>query len=99
MRHAWRWAWSSAAAHCGARDASGLLELERWFEQTAAESWREALMQPQDEQVVWKLRRWTSRGRPLGSDGFVSKLERALGRRLRALPRGRPRKRKRRDTK
>jgi hypothetical protein len=33
-------------------------------------------------------------GRPLGSDGFVSKLERLLGRRLRALPEGRPRKKK-----
>ena len=30
--------------------------------------------------------------RPLGSDSFLSKLERALGRRLRPLPAGRPRK-------
>jgi len=42
--------------------------------------------------VVARLRRWTLRGCPLGSDSFVSKLERTLGRRLRPLPVGRPRK-------
>ena len=36
----------------------------------------------------------TQTGRPLGSDGFVSKLETLLGRRVRPLPVGRPRKSK-----
>jgi hypothetical protein len=30
------------------------------------------------------------RGRPLGSDGFLSKVEKLLGRRVRASPWGRP---------
>ena len=45
-----------------------------------------------DEQQIARLRLCTSRGRPLGSDKFVAKLEILLGRRLRPLPRGRPRK-------
>ena len=39
------------------------------------------------------MRLRTRTGRPLGSDSFMSKLESTLGRRLRALPVGRPRKR------
>jgi len=92
VRRAWRWPWSSAAAHCGQRDPTGLLAPRRRSQRTEPLAWREALMQPQDEAFVSKLRLWTSRGRPLGSDRFVTKLERALGRPLRPLPRGRPRK-------
>jgi len=39
-----------------------------------------------------RLRVRTHTGRPLGSDSFLSKLETLLGRRLRPLPVGRPRK-------
>ncbi|HSW62870.1 MAG TPA: transposase [Dissulfurispiraceae bacterium] len=38
----------------------------------------------------WHDRLGTSRGRPLGSDAFIAELETFLGRRLRAMPRGRP---------
>jgi hypothetical protein len=38
------------------------------------------------------IRLCTSRGRPLGSDSFMSKIEKTLGRRLRPLPVGRPKK-------
>ena len=37
---------------------------------------------------------WTSRGRPLGSDAFLAKVETLSGRRLRPLAHGRPRKAK-----
>jgi hypothetical protein len=37
-----------------------------------------------------KLELHLRRGRPLGSDAFVAKLEALLGVRLRALPEGRP---------
>ena len=50
------------------------------------------LWQPTDEDLATKLRIWTHRGRPLGSDSFISKLERLVGRRLRPLPVGRPKK-------
>jgi hypothetical protein len=59
-----------------------------------AADWRAALTQPQDEKAIASLRLCTSRGRPLGSDSFVSKLERRIGRRLRPLPLGRPPKKK-----
>lgn len=52
---------------------------------------REALRDPEDD-AVRVIRSHTHTGRPLGTDSFLSKLERILGRRVRALPVGRPRK-------
>ena len=92
VRRPWRWPWSSAAAHCGAADPTGLLDLPAWRERLDGADWREQLTQPEDETALARLRRTTARGRPLGSDSFLSKLERILGRRLRPLPVGRPRK-------
>ncbi|MBN1342768.1 MAG: transposase [Phycisphaerae bacterium] len=92
VRRAWTWAWSSAAAHGGESDTSGLLNLTAWRRHVDPSRWRKTLTQPQDDQTVERLRLWTSRGRPLGSDAFVSKLEVLIGRRLRPLPHGRPRK-------
>ena len=92
VRRAWRYPWSSAAAHCGQPDRSGLLDLAGWRERLDGADWRQRLSQPADEAVVARLRLTTSRGRPLGSDTFVAKLETLLGRRLRPLPVGRPRK-------
>jgi len=43
---------------------------------------------PEDE--LGQIRRATKLGEPLGSDVFVSGLERSAGRRLRVWPRGRP---------
>jgi putative transposase len=89
VRQAWRWPWSSAAAHCGGSDGSGLLNLASWRRAVDGD-WRERLSSAGDADVD-SLRLSTSRGRPLGSDGWLSKLEATLGRRLRALPVGRPR--------
>ena len=91
-RKAWRWPWSSAAAHCGGEDSSGLLDLPGWHEQMEAVQWRELLCRAEDAEQLTRLRLCTTRGRPLGSDRFVAKLETVLGRRLRPLPHGRPRK-------
>lgn len=91
-REAWQWRWSSAAAHCGGDDASELLDLASWRREMDSAKWRGVLRQHEEERLVQSLRLATSRGRPLGSDGFIAKLETLLGRRLRALPCGRPRK-------
>jgi putative transposase len=91
-RRAWRWPWSSAAAHCGGKDPTGLLDLTGWRQQMDEQRWSHLLTLADDEQQLARLRLCTSRGRPLGSDKFVAKLETFLGRRLRPLPRGRPRK-------
>jgi len=95
VRRPWRWPWSSAAAHCGQADKTGLLDLDAWNDLLAGADWREVLTEPLEEADIARIRHTTSRGRPLGSDRFLAKLERALGRRLRPLPDGRPRKRRR----
>ena len=92
VRRAWRWSWSSAAAHCGSADSAGLLDLAGWRSRQSPEDWQSVLLEGQEEPVLRILREGISRGRPLGSDSWLAKLERALGRRLRPLPVGRPRK-------
>ena len=73
--------------------ASGLLDLPAWAKRLPPDgNWRESLVRATDAALAAKLRIWTHRGRPLGSDSFVSKLERLVGRRLRPLPVGRPKK-------
>ena len=84
----------SPALH-GYGDGAGLLDLGGWRRRLGRLDWKEALGQGLDERETTALRRSTMTGRPLGSDSFISKLETRLGRRLRALPVGRPRKRKR----
>jgi putative transposase len=92
VRQAWRYAWSSAAAHSGEAGPSELLDLAAWRREWRPDRWRKALQQPEDETLSGLIRRSTHTGRPLATDGVLSKLERKLGRRLRALPVGRPRK-------
>ncbi len=93
VRQAWRYRWSSAAAHVGETPSDELIDLRAWRRRSAGLDWRALLCEPEDELAVHRLRSSTHTGRPLGSDSFVAKLERRLGRRLRPLPVGRPRKR------
>jgi putative transposase len=81
--------WSSAAAHLGGKDdrlvtVKPLLDLvPRWAEHLSADP---------AEEVIRQLRRSESTGRPAGSERFVKRLERTVGR---VLHPGRPgRKRK-----
>ncbi len=92
VRAAWRYSWSSAAAHCGSGDRSGLLDLAAWFKQRRGDRWKAELRHPEDKALVRQIQRCLRTGRPLASDRFISKLEVAIGRRLRPLPVGRPRK-------
>lgn len=71
-------------------DASGLLDVADWRKAWPPAKWSAQLAEPEDEGLALRLRRCTRTGRPLASDGFLSKLERTLGRRLRPLPVGRP---------
>ncbi|MBX3180426.1 MAG: transposase [Candidatus Hydrogenedentes bacterium] len=93
VRKPWRYPWSSAAVHVGERKDDGLLDLDRWREIHGNEArWRAVLEQGIDPDFAETFRRNTHTGRPLGTAGFLSMLEAQLGRRLRALPVGRPRK-------
>jgi putative transposase len=97
-RVARRYRWSSAAAHCdGAEDELGLLDLKSWKQLAAGLNWERELALPMSEREIAGVRRATHTGRPLASDKFLSKLEHALGRRLRALPPGRPKQTNRRS--
>jgi hypothetical protein len=89
-RLAWRYAWSSAAAHVGEVDASGLLNLAAWRKEWKPGRWAEALRDADDEGVA-QLRTATHVGRPLGDKAFLDRLERELARPVRAKPVGRPR--------
>jgi putative transposase len=90
-RKPWRYAWSSAAAHTDAKAASELLNLQRWYARTTAVAWRQELERGLSDTEIACLRLRTHTGRPWGSDSFMTRLETLLGRRVRALPVGRPR--------
>ena len=66
-----------------------------WSKNISFAEWKKLLERPDDKKLVSTLRLATSRGRPLGSDAFIAKLETLLGSRLQALPIGRPAKIKR----
>ena len=100
----WTYPWSSATAHiepigdCAKRPKRGgngpapLLDLKAWNGLVPGIDWKEMLTHADDEETLATLRLNTQTGRPLASDLVLTKLERALGRRLRPLPVGRPRK-------
>ena len=83
------YAWSSARAHCGLR-ADPLLAHLPEPKPCAPENWSAWLHDIEHENVLKKLRLCTRTGRPCGTESFVDELEERLGRRLHALPRGRP---------
>ena len=84
--------WSSADAHCGGRDAHGMLDMEFWRAEWTAVAWRSFLADAAEEEAD-EIRRNTHTGRPLGSEEFVRQMERRLSRTLMPRKGGRPRKR------
>ncbi|MCC6698805.1 MAG: transposase [Candidatus Hydrogenedentes bacterium] len=88
----WTYRWSSAAAHCGAPDTSGLLDLRMWKSYVKGTIWKDVIAQQDEEEALIALRRNTQTGYPLGHASVIGRLERALDRRLRPQPVGRPRK-------
>ena len=97
VRVPWRYRWSSAAAHCGGKETSDLLYLSAWFTRWCVDRWRRVSHRPEDAALVGQMRRCLRTGRPLASDRFISKLEALVGKRLRPLPIGRPRKKSRKS--
>jgi putative transposase len=91
-RKAWRYNWSSAVLHVYESARSGVLNLSRWYDMISAVQWRKELEEGLSDSELGRLRLNTHTGRPLGSDSFLSKLESFLGRRVRPLPVGRPKK-------
>ncbi|MCK4283326.1 MAG: transposase [Candidatus Brocadiae bacterium] len=86
----WDFPWSSASAHIGKPDLTGLSDAANWAQRIAPEVWAQLLMGPDSEGELSNVRKSTRSGRPLVGDQTLSRLEIMLGRRLRARPRGRP---------
>mgnify|MGYP001576049070 CR=1 FL=1 len=82
--------WSSARAHVwGIKD--DVLSDESQFNEKEIRLYRE-FIRKDDKEINAVIRRATSTGRPLGSEGFVKKLEKALKRDLVPKKGGRPKK-------
>lgn len=80
--------WSSAAAHAGLRrDRLLAPDISEWV---SVADWSDWLAEAEPQDFVTRLRLHTRTGRPLGDATFVQKLEKENGRRLHALPCGRP---------
>jgi putative transposase len=84
-KHAWDYRWSSAAAHVRGEDDI-LVKVRPMLERVA--DWPEYIGQEPTAFEVSTLRLHNRTGRPLGSAGFVEKLERLLGRTLKPLKPG-----------
>ncbi|MHC4495517.1 MAG: transposase [Planctomycetota bacterium] len=93
-RKPWRYEWSSAATHVDPKARSDVMNLSCWYDMISAAQWRKQLAAGVSDSDLGRLRSSTHTGRPLGSDSFLSKLERLLGRRIRPMPVGRPRQNK-----
>jgi len=85
VRKPWRYRWSSAAAHVAGKD-DPLVRVAPLLK--AFGDWREFLSEGLTAEEAEVIRRHERTGRPLGSERFVVRLERALGRLLRPQKRG-----------
>ncbi len=85
------WPWSSAGAHCLGKE-DPVLHPSRPFPHRLGRDWVGWLAIPAPTEEEDELRRATRTGRPCGAPGWVRGIEAQTGRRLVAMPRGRPRK-------
>jgi REP-associated tyrosine transposase len=93
VRAAEGYRWSSARAHLGWSRRESFLELGEWRAWYNSWRWREALLNGVDEEAFQaRLRDASVRGRALGSEVFVDRLEQKMGRKLRPNRAGRPKK-------
>ena len=93
VRQAQKYAWSSAGAHVNGADEQEILAMGKWGDKRYRQKWAGSLKNPLSAQVRRELEMYTQTGRPLGDAAFVRGLERKYGRRLHALPVGRPKTR------
>jgi putative transposase len=90
VKRAEDYAWSSARSHVNSEP--DLLLKACSLGGLTGEGWKAYLDNDGDGDVISRIRRCLKTGRPAGDVEFVHKVEKILGRRLEALPRGRPRK-------
>lgn len=88
----WHWPWSSAATHVGRTKAQISLQSLSSVMDISVEAWKQFIELGDGVEDLKAIRQYTMTGRPLGTIAFVTKLGETLGRSLRALPRGRPKR-------
>ncbi len=88
VKHPESYKWSSAAAHISGKDDT-LVKVKPLLEMVR--DWKEFLSSGISEDELRRMRYHEKTGRPLGSEGFVKKLEETLGRILRRQKPGRKR--------
>jgi putative transposase len=82
--------WSSARSHVKGQTNSVLSN--DCYVLKKIKDWSAYLKEKENVSLVDAIRKNTRSGRPCGDDHFAQKIEKILGRKLAALPRGRPRK-------
>ena len=89
VERAEEWAWSSAAAHCGAGGDS-LAERDWLIDQTAGmtSTWSEHLACRDDAELAALIRQGESTGRPMGDEEFIRQIGQQLSRDLLPQKRG-----------
>ena len=94
VKKAENWQWSSTKAHLSKNKGKSIFTLADVANYIEVDDWREYLSQKEDESIIAKIRSNTLSGKPLGNEIFISKLEKICGSSLKTLPRGRPKKKK-----
>ncbi len=87
-----KYKWSSVAIHLGKKQQTELIDVAKWRQISARIDWEQQLKKGCNDQEMKLVRNATHVGRPLGRDSFMSKMEKVIGKRLRPLPVGRPKK-------
>lgn len=92
VRKPWQWKWSSAGEHVGQRN--GIIDIENitTLIDTSDEEWKDYIDLAENREEVENIRKQTLLGRPLGTEDFIAKLGKRLGKVLSVLPRGRPKR-------
>ena len=92
VKKAWEWEWSSAAFHTGRSDLELNLKDIKQILDIDVTNWEQYLNSEEIEYQINIIRRNTKQGRPIGTSGFIEEIGAKVGRVLKTLPRGRPKK-------
>ncbi len=86
--------WSSAPAHCGLCSDPILRKGQELTQAiTTGQAWSRWLSEADEPEKLEILRRNVDKGLPCGSEEFIERLSKQVGRSLKFVPQGRPRKR------
>lgn len=91
VRKAERYPWTSAAFHCGLRGDNILSNHNKWSRlNNQIEDWSSWLSEGDMPNELEIIRRNIDKGLACGSDRFINRLEKMIGRSLKFRPQGRP---------